>query len=341
MLTAWVRTILAAAPALGRRGRPLMGLPTPVSTLPVAVTLQGAPSLSEPLGAALRAQWAFGFPRVPKPLAQLTHGFLHYPAGMQPVAAMHLLEVLPRGTLLDPFVGGGTSMIEALRSGRTCIGADASPLALFASSHHTWLACDEELLDLRMQATQVLRRVDAGYVGVGEPRDGGEDEAEAAEGPSITTQERRRPPRLERNGRGRTTFKSWTPLKGELERLLAEPSVTSDATGEADAHEVLSPLWFCFAAAQQRSERFRFSNPLASFDATVDEYCDALRALRTHVPAPTSGLLSGTVTSSTVTSSTGRGSASGGAKLLLCDARVLSLAEQGLPPADAVLTSPP
>ena len=115
-------------------------LPTPASTLPFAVSLQGPQSLAEPLGEALRAQWAFGFPRVPKPYTQLTHGFLQYPAGMQPVAAAHMLSVLPDGVLLDPFAGGGTSLVEAMRSGRQAVGADASPLSLFASAHHTWLA---------------------------------------------------------------------------------------------------------------------------------------------------------------------------------------------------------
>ena len=64
-------------------------LPRPVS-LPVSLSLRGPPALSEPLGEALRCQWAFGFPTVPKGLSQLTQGFYHYHAGMQAVAAQHV-----------------------------------------------------------------------------------------------------------------------------------------------------------------------------------------------------------------------------------------------------------
>ena len=108
--------------------------PSAASTLPHALSTAGDAALAEPLGRALSAQWAYGFPIVPKPGLQLTHGFMHYPAGMQAMAATILLEVLPSGVLLDPFVGGGTTLVEAMRTGREVIGADVSPLALFTLS---------------------------------------------------------------------------------------------------------------------------------------------------------------------------------------------------------------
>ena len=82
---------------------------------------------------------------------------------MQPIAAQHLLEVLPEGTVLDPFVGGGTTLVEAIRTGRKPIGADASPLALFATAHHTLMASDAKLDALRAQATEAMWYVDPGY----------------------------------------------------------------------------------------------------------------------------------------------------------------------------------
>ena len=127
---------------------------------PFRLTLKGSPSLAEPLGAALWAQWSYGFPIVPRQHGQqLTHGFLQYPAGMQPLAAQHMLTLLPSGVLLDPFVGGGTTLIEALRGGRhpSPIGADLSPLAIFASTHHLWPASDDELAQLRAQARTALQ----------------------------------------------------------------------------------------------------------------------------------------------------------------------------------------
>ena len=76
-----------------------------------ALALKGSPSLAEPLGAALWAQWKYGFPIVPKPGLQLTHGFFHYPAGMQPLGARHLLEVLP--PVLVPVVQLGNNQLPS------------------------------------------------------------------------------------------------------------------------------------------------------------------------------------------------------------------------------------
>ena len=128
-----------------------LAVPLPARQMPFALSHMGPAALAEPLGAALRAQWTYGFPIVPKPGLQLTHGFLQYPAGMQALAAAHMLDVMPQGTILDPFVGGGTTLVEAIRSGRQAVGADASPLALFAAAHHTWRAEDTELATLREQ----------------------------------------------------------------------------------------------------------------------------------------------------------------------------------------------
>ena len=94
----------------------VLSIPVPPLLDAFSVSLRGSPHLAEPLGHALRAQWAYGFPIVPKPGLQLTHGFFQYPAGMQPIAAQHLLEVLPEGAVLDPFVGGGTTLVEAIRT---------------------------------------------------------------------------------------------------------------------------------------------------------------------------------------------------------------------------------
>ena len=302
----------------------------------VSVTLNGG-SLAEPLGHALRAQWSFGFPLVPKPGLQLTHGFLHYPAGMQAVAAQHLLEVLPPGVLLDPFVGGGTTLIEGLRSGRQPIGADASPLALFATAHHTWLATDDDIKDLRAQATEAIRICDESFarereeppdhnVGL-KAEDGASADADGAE----YTPTSRTVPRLDRTGKGKTNWKMWEPLKAEIERLTAasgdidaldaDDGATPSALASAGA-PALTPLWFCFAAAQQRSERYRYRSPLASFDATVESFCLAMHELRAEMPSAV--LRSGAPP-----------------RLLLRDARELSLAAEGLGRADGLITSPP
>ena len=119
---------------------------------PVTVTTFGDAVNCGRLEDALRLQWAYGFPRTPKGFGQLTHGFYRYPAGLQPAAAAQLLELLPPGRVLDPFCGGGTTLVEAERSGRAAVGTDASPLAVFTAQHHTWRASAAELDALRQLA---------------------------------------------------------------------------------------------------------------------------------------------------------------------------------------------
>ncbi len=62
---------------------------------------------------------------------QLTHGFHSYPARFHPLLARRLLDdVRPAQVVLDPFVGSGTSLIEALLRGAYGRGVDVNPLAI-------------------------------------------------------------------------------------------------------------------------------------------------------------------------------------------------------------------
>ena len=60
------------------------------------------------------------------------HGFHSYPARVDPRTVRLLVEGLsPRGaTVLDPFCGSGTVLVEARLAGRAPIGTDANPLAV-------------------------------------------------------------------------------------------------------------------------------------------------------------------------------------------------------------------
>lgn len=59
------------------------------------------------------------------------HGFHSYPARMHPETAARLLAALsqPGQTVLDPFCGSGTVLVEARRLGRKGIGYDVNPLS--------------------------------------------------------------------------------------------------------------------------------------------------------------------------------------------------------------------
>lgn len=98
------------------------------------------------------------------PVEGLTHDFYRYPARFSPVLARTIIEhfTQPGDTVLDPFVGGGTSLVEARALGRNAIGVDISSLAIFISRVKTtplgdvdiatvkrWLASLPDRLNLR------------------------------------------------------------------------------------------------------------------------------------------------------------------------------------------------
>ncbi len=62
----------------------------------------------------------------------LTHGFHSYAGRMHPSIARGAVASFskPGETVIDPFCGSGTVLVEALAAGRTAIGADASALAV-------------------------------------------------------------------------------------------------------------------------------------------------------------------------------------------------------------------
>ncbi len=66
------------------------------------------------------------------PTAELpfTHGFHAYPARMHPETARRALEAFPATSILDPFVGSGTTALEAVRRGLPFAGLDVSRVAL-------------------------------------------------------------------------------------------------------------------------------------------------------------------------------------------------------------------
>lgn len=60
------------------------------------------------------------------------HGFHAYPARLHPKTASELVKLLsaPGQTVLDPFCGSGTVLVEALAAGRQALGTDLNPLAV-------------------------------------------------------------------------------------------------------------------------------------------------------------------------------------------------------------------
>ncbi len=68
-----------------------------------------------------------------------THHFYHYPARFHPEVAREVIRGFSRrgGWVLDPFMGGGTSIVEGLALGRRMIGGDINALARFVADVRT------------------------------------------------------------------------------------------------------------------------------------------------------------------------------------------------------------
>jgi DNA modification methylase len=187
-------------------------------------------NVSSKLADALKLQWKYGFGSVPRGAARLTHGVHPYPAGLSVALAREVLPLLdiPRnGTVLDPFAGAGTVLIEACSMGYKSMGVDASPLATFVASHQTWVAKlgsegEDPLDELETCANSVVWML--------------ADDIEKN--------------RMWVNDSG---LKSWAPLMRALHDLSdTEHSSASTVPILRANREVAHRLWFCASAAIKR-----------------------------------------------------------------------------------------
>ncbi len=95
----------------------------------------GSTTDSDALARALRAPTD-----EPEVADSLTHPVHTYPARMDPATARALLELVcePGRTVLDPFCGGGTVLVEARQLGARAIGVNINPLAVAIARAKVW-----------------------------------------------------------------------------------------------------------------------------------------------------------------------------------------------------------
>jgi len=113
-----------------------------------------------------------------QPVLGLTHSFYRYPARFSPLFARTAIKAFtqPGDLVLDPFVGGGTTLVEACVLGRHAIGADISELAVFVTRVKTTPLSDEDLstihgwadglsgsLNLRNPPIRATKWIEEGY----------------------------------------------------------------------------------------------------------------------------------------------------------------------------------
>lgn len=96
-----------------------------------------------------------------QPVNGLTHNFYRYPARFSPMFVRAVIESFtqPGDLVLDPYVGGGTSLVEAIALGRHAIGVDISELAEFVASVKTTIYTRRELNRLRVWAARLPKIV--------------------------------------------------------------------------------------------------------------------------------------------------------------------------------------
>lgn len=90
-----------------------------------------------------------------------THGVYRYPARFHPQIAR---EIICRFSaygdwILDPFMGGGTSVVEGLSLGRQVVGSDVNSLAQFISDVRTRPLSSADMCEVRLWARTVASRL--------------------------------------------------------------------------------------------------------------------------------------------------------------------------------------
>jgi hypothetical protein len=90
------------------------------------------------------------------------HEFYRYPARFSPAFARAAIKAFtnPGDLVLDPFVGGGTTLVEAMLLGRRSVGSDLNELATFVSQVKTTVLRKNDIAMLREWAVRLRDRLD-------------------------------------------------------------------------------------------------------------------------------------------------------------------------------------
>ena len=114
-----------------------------------------------------------------QPVTGLTHNFYKYPARFSPSFARQIVLAFsnPGDLVFDPFMGGGTTLVEARALGRRSAGTDVSSLAVFLTETKTaifspcqlrriesWVARLVPKLNLHEPSTRQHEWEDSGYL---------------------------------------------------------------------------------------------------------------------------------------------------------------------------------
>lgn len=90
------------------------------------------------------------------PVSGWTHNFYRYPARFSPRFAATAIECFsqPNDLVLDPYMGGGTAVVESIVSGRDVIGNDLNSLATFIAGVKITVLSSEEVVSVKRWAAK-------------------------------------------------------------------------------------------------------------------------------------------------------------------------------------------
>ena len=88
----------------------------------------------------------------------LTHRLYKYPARFSPTFVSSAISAFsnPGDIVLDPYMGGGTTIVEAMATGRQAVGCDLNSLAVFISKVKTAVLSERELAAITHWALHVV-----------------------------------------------------------------------------------------------------------------------------------------------------------------------------------------
>lgn len=94
-------------------------------------------------------------------VAGAPHDFYRYPARFSPVFAREAIRTFtdPGDFVLDPFCGGGTTLVEALSLGRRVAGMDVSSLAAFLARTKTTPISIHDKREIAVWLTALERKI--------------------------------------------------------------------------------------------------------------------------------------------------------------------------------------
>ncbi len=109
--------------------------------------MSSLPSIAQDTCRMALAQEFLAAVHTQEPVTGLTHNFYRYPARFSPRFARAAIQMFsqPGDVVLDPFMGGATTLVEARALGRHAVGSDISSLSVFLAQVKTTPLLDREL----------------------------------------------------------------------------------------------------------------------------------------------------------------------------------------------------